>query len=566
VRKRPETALRYTAERERRRVGWLKRALLAYYACFALSIHPATAQDPQRDTLIPSFADLEAAGAVIGEIRVDNRNIFDLDDPKENALLFRLANTLHIRTRPSVIARQLLFKSGEPVSVRLIDESERLLRASRYLYDVTIRPIAYRDGVVDIEVSTQDTWTFEPGIRFSRQGGSNTSAATLKEKNLLGTGVSIGYARTSEIDRTGSEFSVSYPHALGGRTAIGYSRAKLSDGSANSFSLNRPFFALDTRWAAGISVSNNDLIESIYSGGAIIAQYRHRRDSTEAHWGWSAGLIEGWTRRHTIGLSHSDNVYELEPALVAPAQLPADEKLVAPFYRYEVIQDDTEKRKNRNLVGRTEYFALGFRSAVQLGRAMKSLGSSRELWLYSAQIGDGYKILSDRDLLASAALSGQYGDGRGERQKLGFAIRYFVPNGKNAVFYVSIASDVVRNPYPEDRLYLGGSTGLRAYPLRYQIGDQRTLITVEQRVFTDWYPFRLLRVGGAVFYDIGRAWGGENQTNVNGRWLSGFGFGLRILSARTAAGNVLHLDFAFPHDPDTNVKSFQFLVRTRLSF
>lgn len=540
--------------------------MLACHACLALAIHPATAQDAGRGKPIPSFAELEAAGAVIGEIRIDNANIFDLDDPKENLALFRLANRLHIRTRPSVIARQLLFRSGEPLSARLIEESERLLRADHYLYDVAIRPLAYRDGVVDIEVSTRDTWTFEPGIRFSRQGGSNASAATLKEKNLFGTGVSVGYAKTSDADRSGTEFSVSHPHALGGRTAIGYSRAKLSDGSTKLFSLNRPFYALDTRRAAGITLSNDDRIESIYSGGVVVAQYRRRRDAAEAYWGWSNGLIDGWTRRTSIGLSQRDDDFEVEPSLIAPAQLPVDEKLVGPFIRYEVVQDDTEKRRNRNLVGRTEFFALGFRSVAQLGRAMTSLGSSRELWLYSAAIGDGFKVLNDHDLLASASLSGQYGDGRGEREKLGVAIKYFVPNGRRSVFYASLASDVVSNPYPEDQLYLGGATGLRAYPQRYQIGDRRTLITIEQRVFTDWFPFRLFRVGGAVFYDVGRAWGGENQTEINRKWLRGFGFGLRILSARTADGNVLHLDFAFPQDPDTTVKSFQFLVKTRLSF
>jgi hypothetical protein len=75
---------------------------------------------------IPSLAELEAAGAVIGEIRIDNHNIFDLDDPKEDKLLFRFANWAHVRTRPQVIRSQLLFHSGEKISLRLIEESERL--------------------------------------------------------------------------------------------------------------------------------------------------------------------------------------------------------------------------------------------------------------------------------------------------------------------------------------------------------------------------------------------------------------------------------------------------------
>ena len=49
--------------------------------------------------------ELEAAGARIGKIRVVTQDIFDLEDPKENNWLFRLANRLHIQTRPEVIHR-----------------------------------------------------------------------------------------------------------------------------------------------------------------------------------------------------------------------------------------------------------------------------------------------------------------------------------------------------------------------------------------------------------------------------------------------------------------------------
>ena len=69
---------------------------------------------------MPTFAELEAAGARIGQIHVVTEDIFDLTDPRENNFLYRLANKIHINTRPEVIRRQLLFESGQPVSVRLI--------------------------------------------------------------------------------------------------------------------------------------------------------------------------------------------------------------------------------------------------------------------------------------------------------------------------------------------------------------------------------------------------------------------------------------------------------------
>src|SRR6185437_1839753 len=40
---------------------------------------------------VPSDAELERLGAVIGHIEIDNENIFDLSNPKDDNWLFRLA-------------------------------------------------------------------------------------------------------------------------------------------------------------------------------------------------------------------------------------------------------------------------------------------------------------------------------------------------------------------------------------------------------------------------------------------------------------------------------------------
>jgi hypothetical protein len=69
----------------------LRRALLAAWLGAAAG---AWAQ------ALPSFAELEAAGARVGEIRISPRNIFDTADPAEDRALFRLANALHVGTRP----------------------------------------------------------------------------------------------------------------------------------------------------------------------------------------------------------------------------------------------------------------------------------------------------------------------------------------------------------------------------------------------------------------------------------------------------------------------------------
>src|SRR5574339_170189 len=180
--------------------------LLVVIALLA-ALDPASAQTlPELPALpgaamLPSFAELEAMGAIIGRVLVNSQDIFDLDDPRENKSLYRLANRLHAQTRPETIRRQLLFLPGERVSARIIDETERLLRGNRYLQDVSIRPVDYRDGVVDIEVKRRDTWTLDPGISVARSGGSNSQRTYLNEHNLLGSGVSLGVSHSANVER-----------------------------------------------------------------------------------------------------------------------------------------------------------------------------------------------------------------------------------------------------------------------------------------------------------------------------------------------------------------------------
>ena len=133
-----------------------------------------------EDTL-PSVQELEAMGAVIGEIRFDKQNVFDVTQPGENKSLFRLANRWHIVTRDSVIQQQLLFNSGDKFSIRLVEESERLLRQNAYLYDASIKPVRYDAGVVDLQVHTRDLWTLMPGVSVSR------SSYTARRKILRST-------------------------------------------------------------------------------------------------------------------------------------------------------------------------------------------------------------------------------------------------------------------------------------------------------------------------------------------------------------------------------------------
>ena len=543
------------------------RTALACIAACLLLVEPAFAfESKPAERSASTFVELESTGTVIRQIRIDTQNIFDLDDAKENNWLFRTANRLHIQTRPQVIEQLLLFKTGEKVSAQKIEETERLLRNVRFIYDVEIKPVAQADGTVDIEVATRDTWTIDVAGSVSRSGGNNKTSFGIKEYNLLGTGLRVGFSRTSDADRKGNEFEISYPQAFDGWTQLAYTQARFDDGKRKAAAIMRPFYALDTRWAAGATFNDDDRIDSIYNAGETISQYRHRQKFAEVFGGYSPGLINGWTQRFLIGSLYRDNAYFVEPGRAPLALLPVTQDQHAIFFRHELVEDRFVKLKNRDQIGRPEFFRLGFNSQVQITRSLESLGSTRSAWQYFAAVSNGFSFASDRDLLVSAAAERRIASTGEPMTQIGGVARYYFPQGKAALFYASLSGDRISGGGIADQLLLGGSNGLRGYKSRYQAGERRALLSLEQRAYTDWYPFRLLRVGGAIFFDAGRAWGGLNQNIANPGWLADVGVGLRIALDRAAFANVLHADIAVPLNRAPGIKPVQFLVKTEITF
>ncbi len=170
-----------------------------------------------RPADLPDDAALEAAGAVIGRVDIDIRNIFDESDPRENNGLFKLANALHIRTKRSTIQAQLLFVSGEKYRARKLAETERALRQLTYVYDARVVPVRYADGKVDIRVITKDVWTLSPGISFGRAGGSNDTRFNLQDTNFLGWGKALQVSHGSTVDRTSDTVAWTDPNVFGSR-------------------------------------------------------------------------------------------------------------------------------------------------------------------------------------------------------------------------------------------------------------------------------------------------------------------------------------------------------------
>ncbi|HEY0748327.1 MAG TPA: BamA/TamA family outer membrane protein [Steroidobacteraceae bacterium] len=520
-----------------------------------------------RPADVPSDEQLEAAGAIIGKVEIATRNIFDESDPRERNGLFRLADRLHIRTKHATIQAQLLFGSGDKYLARRLAETERNLRLLPYVYDARIVPVHFADGKVDIRVITNDVWTLSPGVSFSRSGGTNDTKFNLQDTNFLGWGKTLQISRGSTVDRTSNTVGWIDPNVLGSRWTSQLTYSDSSDGSQRSVLVAHPFYSLDAPWSTKITSISFDRTISRYNLGNIVDQFKDSENSYELSGGLSSGLIDGWTKRWTFGMRYDRNLFQPAPLTTVAAKiLPPDRTLSYPFTGFDILQDAYKKIGDENQIGRTEDLYFGTEVSGEIGYSSDVFGADRNAVMLTVKALRGLELPVQQQLFLTGDFSTRIEGGTVRNLIADAAAKYYWRWRQNWLLYAALSGTTTSALDPDMQLLLGGDNGLRGYPLRFESGTSRGLLTVEQRFYTDWYPFRLVRVGGAVFGDVGRTWGTGVIGNSDPGLLKDVGFGLRLGNTRSGLGNVLHVDFAFPLNTIAGIQRFQFLVQTMQSF
>lgn len=192
----------------------------------------------------------------------------------------KVGNTLHVRTREKIIRNLIMIQEYQPFDSLVFKESERLIRAQKYVQDViafAYQPSPGKDSI-DIRIRIIDIWSIIPTFRTGQ-----TYQAGLADNNFLGTGnrlhvdtrfgknisgiiSQLGYT-VSNIGNTHITGSIQY-YFVGGNDLVNnqqirkpvYSSLSNNLPTLNlsnrylvrSFELYRPFYSPLTRWAGGI--------------------------------------------------------------------------------------------------------------------------------------------------------------------------------------------------------------------------------------------------------------------------------------------------------------------------
>jgi len=500
---------------------------------------------------------------VTGDVRVIVQPIFDPTDPAEDNAVYRWADRLHVDTRPTTIRDALAFRSGGPLTVPSLRESERILRAKPYLFDARVIPRRLCGDRLDVDVVAREVWTLLPEADFERTGGENSYGYGLTDTNLLGTGHTLSVFYEKNPDREGKGVYFLDPNVAGSRIVFEGLYEDNSDGSRRFVGIGAPFYALDARSALDVRAGRDNAEKGLYVLGDKFAEFAQTARAFSLDGGWSAGERDRQVWRWLAGYTYDDHAFAQVPGRPPPNPMPVDRTVAYPWIGFESIEDRFDTSSNIDRIHRTEDIDLGRRYSMALGYSTSAFGGDdqdrlvlrgayldtirrdvKHLLFYGARIRGYWNFTSNRSEEVIASASAAYRQEQAGRFSLA----------------ASVEATAVHN-LPTDMQWLGGGdTGLRGYPSRYQWGNRSWLASVEERYFTDVYVARIVRFGVAVFFDTGRTWFSDGADGRGYGTLADVGFGFRFESTRTRQDRVLHVDFAFPLVDGPDVQSMQILL------
>ena len=456
---------------------------------------------------LPSDAELEASGARIGRVIIDREQIFDLHDPQDDNWLFSLADHLHKRTRESTVRAQLLFRSGDRYSRRLLDETARNMRLNNsFIREPYIRPVRYHDGLVDIEVTTHDVWTLQPALNYSRSGGASATGIDISDANFLGLGKYAEIGHGNNVDRSTNYIDWADPNVWGSHWIDGFLYSNNSDGTVWNVGGGLPFYSLETPYGGGGDAGDAHSTVRRYRLGQQYDTYDNNWRTADAYIGKALLVSDAWTERLTLGWRIDRSLFGAAPGAPPLAPLPQNRLLSYPFLRMQWVENDYQTIRNLALIARTEDLHFGIDAEAGLGYASPAFGSDRHSVIADAEISYGAHVGATGLLFSSARIYSRFEDEQAHDALVSASASFYLATSERTRLLLRASGDVGHALDGDHYLQLGGDTGLRGYPLRYQNGDERGLFTAEERLYTHWYLFRLVNVGAAAFYDMGRTW------------------------------------------------------------
>lgn len=544
----------------------------------------------------------------MSRVFIDNHSVFDpasLPDDPRIRWAYRLANRIHVRTRPDFIRDELLLAPGDCHDPLLVRESGRILREFRFIATADVFEVPQPDGTRHLVVETRDEWTTKLSGDLRFDGGLDFRGFQVVEENFMGRGVLLGafWWQDDERREVGGRFEM--PRLRGTNWDLATSGARTRVGQAWEQTLVHPFvgevgtsalrqhafFRQDlATWVLPPEVEAHEGAEPGRLSHLVAPLETGRMELVAARRLGAPGrylLLGGGLSREWIRPGRVEEVEGIrEGDFEAPVSLPGDfaEPLRSQLGTREVDRVSLllgvrrvrfEERRGLDAIRGIQDVAVGRELLLTAGPALRSRARQtvvpegglpplstgpRDLhlgadlfagvvqgpWVGQLHLSLQGRRAPDPEEAPVSRPPWAWQDLLGEAHALLYLQDPGRLEGHTLLFRASgLGGWRTRAPF---QLTLGGAEGVRAWPEIHAPGAQRAVFLVEDRIrLRSPFP-HLADLGMTLFADAGRMHAGDAPWGVDSGWHGSLGVGLRVGFPAESA-SVIRFDLAFPLGP-----------------
>ena len=543
----------------------LLKPLAASFAVFLLSLS-SFARASDLCTEVTEKTNFEVyKGLTIKDVRFIRNDVFDLN--QDNTYWFhRFANRTHMITTEATLTEDVLFKAGDALDADSLAETERLLRTRGYLRKVEVR-VTHQcpDQQVVVTISSWDNWSLLPKISASREGGESRSTFGLAEDNLFGSGNQINLDYEHDSERTSYLLNFRSPNMFGSHWGLNTRYADKSDGESYLIAIEKPFYRLNAPWSFALTLDKDSEDINEYLLGDEANEFRKQKNYFEILGGLKFLANDNWVQRVFVGATHNEVQFEETPDTLFGTPVKRD--LSQFWLAWQYLQSDYRQMFNIYQFNRVEDINLGWQADVKLAYLAPMLGADDQGWQATASVSKATELTADNYLLTSVSAS-QLEQADLSQSLLKSHLMWIHKFDPQHSLVGQLTYQYGNDLFRDERLSLGGDTGLRAFPLYYQTGERLALATMEYRYYSNLSIAQIFDVGYATFADMGRTWGDNPDLpgSSGDQTLYGIGAGIRLLSSHSSRGTMIHIDLTKAYGGDDDLSGVEWRVLAKQSF
>ncbi|MDI1255801.1 MAG: hypothetical protein PSV16_06850 [Flavobacterium sp.] len=206
----------------------------------------------------------------------------------------RSGNRIHIKSSQLAIRNLLLIRKNRPLDSLLVGESERLIRAQRFVSRVVItaEPVSKNSDSVDVYVRVLDSWSLIPRGAIS---GTRTTAE-LDERNFFGSGhqFDLKYSKRLEDHKNAYDLKYIIPTIKNSfiKTTLNY-KIDFDNYYGKSANIERTFYSPYTKWAGGIYIDQQFRKDSLQDAALNYSNQNFKYFSQDVWGGNAVRLFNG---------------------------------------------------------------------------------------------------------------------------------------------------------------------------------------------------------------------------------------------------------------------------------